>query len=535
MGFHWAQRWAVVGRALALIAFGCGPPPEPPPPGPPQVYVVAAESNVVGSGFRIFVTVTGCTTVKQVDILHNNAFMRAVAYTANPTPVDLTTADFVMAYPQVGIAADLALTARAQCDDDRIGTSQPVGVRFFPVASVTPGINGASALPDSFYAEGGINGVQTSYVGCVGTETGYMLARVNGYGQIIQTNSSALPFPCSYDSFFTEKNPFTGKRWMLEPGKGAIAIDSNLNITSNINGTYTTLTQAPDGDAIVWDNKTSVLATLKRVSHEGAVVKWEAAPKGIMNAAPVVNLALNTVIISMWDNALGTTGTVRTMRYNYTTGAFTGQNTLTTMSFEVLDVPEIPNGQMNEDGSVIYFPYKAQGPQATKTKSGVYACATNTDNCTGASLRWASPLFDGVATNVVLSTSAGYLAALTQNEVWFLRLSDGGILNASVHGIKASGNLVLHGVQPGLAGDFYVLTGPAGDQFTRYFPMEIIAVDNPNSGEVWRYSLGAPPQSPLAGITVAIDEAGTSWLRIGLRQVKPLSLSEYRNTRGPTP
>lgn len=533
MGFGLQKRWGVA--VVALVALGCGEPVTTPGDTKPQVFVVANEANVVGTGFSISVTVSGCASVKQVDILQGGDFIRAVGYSQTPTVVDLTSGDFVKAYPRVGIAADLSISARAQCDDDRVGTSQPVGVRFFPVESVIPGMNGGSALPDSFYAEGGVNGMHTTFVGCVGTETGYLLARVNDYGQIVQTNKLPLPFPCSYNSYFSERNAVTGKRWMLEPGKGALAFDANLNITSSIVGTYATLTQAPDGDAIIWDSKTAVLPTLKRISHAGNVVRWEAAPKGIMNAAPVVNVASGTVIVSMWDNAFTQTGTVRVRRYRYSDGAFLGENTLTTMSFQVLDAPQIPNGQFNEDGSVIYFPYQAQGPQAVKTKSGVYACATNTDNCTGASLRWQSPLFDGVATYVVLSTSGGYLAALTQNQVWFLSLTHGGILNASVQGIKASGNLVLHGVQPGLGADFYVLTGPAGTPDATYYPMEIIAVDTPNTGEVWRYSLGAPPRSPQAGITVGIDEAGTSWLRIGLKQVKPLSLESYRLNRGPAP
>lgn len=501
---------------------------------PPQVFVVASEANVVGTGFRIFVTVNGCSTVKKLEILENNGALGTATYSATPTPVELTTDDLLQAFPRAGIAADLVLSARATCDDDRVGTSQGVGVRFFPVASVVAGVNGASALPDAFFAEGGTPGQLTSYVGCIGTETGYQLARVNTYGQVVTTNTQPLPVRCSYSSYFTEKNAVTGKRWMLEPGIGALAFDSNLTLTSAITGTYTHLAQGPDGDAIIWDNKTSVLPSLKRISHTGGTVKWEMSTSGIMNAQPVVNAAANTVFISMWDTKLGLEGTVKVLQYNYTTGELVGQHALTTMTYGLGDVPVIPNGQMNADGTVIYFPYQAMGPAAVRAKSGVYACSTLIDNCAATPL-WQSPLFEGVATYVVLAGNGEYLAALTENTVWFLSLLNGKILNAGEKGIKASGSLVLHGVQPGPKGDFYVLTGPAGDQFTTYYPQEIIAVENPNSGEVYRYSMGAPPTAPMAGLTVAVDEGGTPWLRIGLKQVKPLAMDFYRQFRGPTP
>ena len=47
--------------------------------------------------------------------------------------------------------------------------------------------------------------------------------------------------------------------------------------------------------------------------------------------------------------------------------------------------------------------------------------------------------------------------------------------------------------------------------------------------------MGATPASTMAGLKVAFDEGGTQWLRIGLKQVKPLSLEFYRQFRGPTP
>ncbi len=528
--------WSVRAAALmcAALAVSCGEPTGQPMDNPPQVFVVASEANVVGTGFRLFVTVNGCSTVKKLEILESNGALGTATYSASPTEVELTTDDLLQAFPRAGIAADLLLSARATCDDDRVGTSQGVGVRFFPVASVVAGVNGASALPDSFYAEGGSPGQLTSYVGCIGTETGFQLARVNTYGQVVKTNTQPLPVRCSYNSYFTEKNAVTSKRWMLESGIGAVAFDSNLNLSSAITGTYTQLTQGPDGDAIIWDNKTSTLPTLKRISHTGGTVKWEAAPKGIMNAQPVVNAAMNRVFVSMWDNSLGLDGTVTVLQYDYATGDKIDQHAMTTMKFDVLDVPVIPNGQLSADGTVIFFPYQAMGPAAVRAKSGVYACSTLTDNCAATPV-WQSPLFEGVATHVVLSGNGEYVAALTGNTVWFLSILNGKILNAEEKGIKASGSLVLHGVQPGPNGDFYVLTGPAGDQFTAYYPQEIIAVESPNGGEVYRYAMGATPTSPMAGLTVAVDEGGTPWLRIGLKQVKPLSLEFYRQFRGPTP
>jgi hypothetical protein len=117
-------------------------------------------------------------------------------------------------------------------------------------------------------------------------------------------------------------------------------------------------------------------------------------------------------------------------------------------------------------------------------------------------------------------------------QAWFLDSQFGVVRNLGDQPIRPSGNLQLLGVQPGLDKEVYLLSGPVFDQRASY-PIEAIAVDDPASGELWRFQYGSG-ESPNAGLYLGVDESGQSWLRVGIDQVKPNPLKDYRTKRGPT-
>jgi hypothetical protein len=520
-----------IALVILLLACGCGPT-KPPPKDPPQVTISVAEPVVAAPTLKVRINVVGCEAVSDLKVQHNGYPVRTVTYTGNPTEAVMQPADFNTYYNSLGIAIGLTLSAKAECDDGRTNTSQPLGVRFFPVASaLATGPQGAQAMPDSFVAEGGVGNTPVTFVGCIGTANGTALARVNLAGEVIGANLS-LPFPCSYASTITEKNTATGHRWLLEAGRGAFAFDSSLNINGIAPGSYTVMGVAPNGDAILWDPKASqVDPSLFRVTPNGGAFPanrvWGAAPAGILNASPVVD-NLGTVFISTWAGTLGSAqGTVVIQRFNFATGALINPSyPLVTFEYGDLDSPEIPNGAFNATGSVIYFPYQS----ASRTQSRVMACATTAPDCQGTSRKWLSPLLDTVGLFALPYSRDTLVAVIGAQKTYFLNEATGAVVNLFEKPITADGQLFAHAVQPGLGTEFYVFNGPA-----RGYPIEIVAVDAPDKGELWRYQLASGGELPSTAVYLAVDDSGQAWIRSGLKQIKPFLNQEYRFTKGANP
>lgn len=523
----------VEGPALLLAVFAlwaCSPPP-PPPKDPPQIFVTVAASVVAAPTLKLNVNVVGCEAVSDFGVFQETARVRTATYTGNPTEVTMQPSDFNTFYNRLGIAIPLTLQVLATCDDGRTNKSQPVGVRFFPVASVLEKSDGSLALPDSFVAEGGVGTTPVTFVGCSATATGTALVRVNTAGEVIGANVT-LPFPCSYSSSISEKNTATGHRWLLEPGRGAFAFDANLNINGIANGTYTVMGVAPNGDAILYDPKAPQTDdSLFRVTPTGGAFPnnrvWAAQTTGILNASPVVN-NLGTVFVSSWVSSLGARqGSVVIQRFDFNSGLLINPTyNLATFEYGDLDSPEIPNGAFNASGSVIYFPYQV----GSQSQSQVLACATTAPDCTGASRRWISPILDGVGLFAIPYARDTLIAVIAAQKTHFLSEANGQVVTFEGKPITAKGQLFAHSVQPGNASEFYILNGPAGG-----YPTEIIALDTPQQGELWRYELASGGEVPTTALYLAVDEAGQAWVRSGAKQVKPFTLAQYRDTKGANP
>jgi hypothetical protein len=125
------------------------------------------------------------------------------------------------------------------------------------------------------------------------------------------------------------------------------------------------------------------------------------------------------------------------------------------------------------------------------------------------------------------------LAAIAAQKVWFLDASTGSVLNKGGEPLLPEGGLVVLQVQSGappFAQAFYFLTGPAPQaNLPAPQPLEIVATDDPAKGELYRYQVAA------GSLSVAMDDSGTLWMRVGGDLVRPLTPAEYRQVRPVTP
>lgn len=534
----------MVMAIAALCASGCDSPmcmgeSCKLPDNPPQVFLVAPLTNVYGRSFKVTVNVSGCAVVNQIQLEQNSVQFKTAAFKGANTEITILPGEVARFYGTLGIAADLTIRARAICDDGRENRSPPVGIKFFPVDSVLSPPGGGIVLPDSFVAEGGLNGKPVTFIGCANVGGSLALVRVDQMGNVVSLNAS-LPFGCDYYATIFDKTPSTGTRWLYQPGKGAFAFDSSglqgqdLNITGGVLGdSFAAFGVGPDGHGLIWDAQASTAPAFAKIRYNQGTAyplntQWVSMVPGIVNGTPVVD-GTGLVMVPSWRAALGSRSGTQTIQYvAYGAGGSpTGELQLVTQTFEFLDPQNPPQVAFSPDTRTIYIAFPILGSSG---QSGVMACGTQGGGA-GCTPRWRSPALDGVIQYLIAFGGGTKVAAISANKVWFLEESTlpsaGSIMNPGGLPTAVSGQLTISGLQPGLGSDFYVLGGTP-------FATEIIAFDTPSNGEVWRYSTEGGGNTPQTSITMAIDEGGGSWLRIGVDQVRPLSLTEYRNVRGAT-
>ncbi|MCA2978109.1 MAG: hypothetical protein INH41_16860 [Myxococcaceae bacterium] len=559
--------WAtVVMLALCVSSVGCTPPPPTtplPPPAPRAFLALPGSTTVIAPTIRGQITTSGCRKVGGLELRESNNFVRAIPYTGEPTSFELTPGEmqFQGLYNARGLALPLTLTAKVTCEEvdtfadggfrAREGTSQPVSITFLPVQSVRPGPEGSMALPDSFVAEGGVAGQPTTFVGCVGTSTGTALLRVdqNGAGRAV---NMALNPPCRFGTVVTAANRTVDVRWVWTAGVGAAAVDGQLNVTSTVLGPIRRLAVAPDGDAIAWlDEESGARSEVIRIAARPAPmanpIRWttfgpfSTGYPGIMNADPVISQG--RVYTSSWQYNQGTAvGRVVVLQYDYATGMVANNPppaVITQRFAQPLNRPITPVGQFSVDGTRLYLPLLAVDTQG-QLSTTVVSCTSAVAGCeTGNGRRWSSPALLGELTTVLTFSSGNLLALVGPFATWFFNEADGAILNlanpqAPPQPLRPSGNLYTQGVVVGKATDFYVLNAPLpATEGQATFPTEVVALDHPRTGEVWRLTIEGGT-FPGDSLYLAVDDNGQAWLRVGIDQVRPLGLATYRNQRGAT-
>jgi len=501
---------------------------------PPQVFLTSNEAVVYAPTLKLRAQVSGCTKVVGVEILQGTRRLITFDNPKVPFDFDLQPSLFDPLYQTAGIAANLNLVARGVCDDGREGKSLGLTLQYLPVESVVgPVAPNASALPDAFIAEGGTGGVPTTFIGCVGLSTGKTtIARFDTMGNAVSFNPSP-PLNCSYDSTISEKNAATGIRWLLEPNVGLYSFDSSPTADLNIKRSFTGrevrfLGVGPDGDALTWDSKAMPVPLLYRVSREPSGISYQTEMNGIMIGNPVVSQGEIRVV--SWVGSLGVfSGQITVSRFNYANGVKLSEVTVATIEFGEFNTPKLPTAIFSADGKIVYFSYQ-NVTTGMRTTSGVAACASDsaTGCLSGGAGSWFSPTLDTVVEAAIPFANGTMIAAVGAKKTYFLNATNGQIINVFNFPIKPSGSMQTFTAQQGNLSDFYILNGASNAKY----PTEIIAIDNPASGELWRLTLGGGGQTPLNALNVAVDDGNNAWLRVGPNLVKPSTLNQYRTRKG---
>lgn len=511
-----------------------------PPKLRPQVTIAAKESNVIGTEVTGTITVSGCTKVAQLQVLEHGTFLAEVPFTKSPAPFTLTRSNFAGLYSR-GLAADLTLSAKVVCDDGRDNTSQGIGVTFFPVEQVLS--PGSQVLPDAFIANGGLGGTKVTFIGCIGVAGGATaLAAYDAAGTQVALNA-ALPFSCSEKLIIGPRSQANGLRWVLEPGVGALLVDDALSKKKQVLGNLKNMGVSTTGVGVFWLDALAGNGKLLAIKPQAETsADWAADVVGIANADPVIDEGNRRVWASLWQFTLHppmNTGDVVVYSFDFDSGALvngvgsSGPPIILHQTFSTqVNEPIMPLGTFNAGGSLLFMPVLSLD-SSNIVHSTVLACSTAGD-CDGASLsrKWTSELFDGEVNQVVPFSAGNALVAFGPYHAWFLSAQTGVVTNLAHVDVAPTGGLKVLGVQPGVKSELYLLNGPVIENKTTY-PTEVVAVDRPETGEVYRFTFGSG-LAPSTGITMGVDDTGQAWFRVGADLVKPLLIEEYRQARGPT-
>jgi hypothetical protein len=515
---------------------------------PPQAFLTVADATVMDVSIKGSVSVSGCKKVTQVQLLVQNGvtndFLLDTNFTTSPTQWEAPASLFNKYYPTFGLAAELVLSAKVICDDGRTNTSQPISVSFFPVQSHLVA-TAAQLLPDSFIAQGGFNGVGTTFIGCIGTTSGLYLAQVDTTGQVVGYIQNP-PFNCSASSQISELNKASGIRWLMEPGVGILAFDTSLNIAALSLGSYKTMAVMPDGKAVAWRDEPNA-NKLELLSPTGGTspALWSVPFIGTMNSPPIYDAVQSVVVASTWQyDTAAFIGNTVLGRFRYSDGSLTNgvvdtvhselvPPVILSQNFAQFAEPIMPMGTLSVDGALLYLPLLVSAVGTGTISSQVVACSTTptASNCTGTDRKWSAGgstiMFDGQISAIFPFSNGALLAAVGPYQAWFLNATDGSVVSFNQQPIRPTGSLIFQGVQPGKGTEFYLLAGPAGATW----PTEIVCSDAPSAGELWRVDEGTG-DAPLNGMAIAVDDGAQLWMRVGPDQVKPLKNVNYRTVKG---
>jgi hypothetical protein len=517
---------------LSLLALSCGGGTTPPPQkDPPQASLTVPKPNTAGQKLTVQVSATGCDQIQSLSIYDRDDFLKSVPYSGPGfVPVDLAVNE--IKYTR-GLAANLSLKARVVCTDGRQNDSQPQPATFFPAAEVVEAPLGSQLVPDNFVTEGVLPII--TFLGCGNAEGGIpKLYNVNKNGGVLK--SINMPFLCTSGTVITPKHPSTGKRWVWTPNAGAMAVDANLNITARVSIGLDLLSVGADGDAIISDlGGGGSPSQVARINHQTGAIKWSYSPHGFVIASPVpraddVMVASITTESAPSGQAYILVSRVDNGRQNPATGGLElGNFIMKQVASDDITPSSAPPTAFSPDGNLLYISFTGLGGITQ-----IFACSTQAAGCDGAAQRWANPPTLNAPIGAMVPYAAGTkLAAIAAQKVWFLDASTGAVLNKGGEPLLPEGGLVVLQVQSGappFAQAFYFLTGPAPQaNLPAPQPLEIVATDDPAKGELYRYQVAA------GSLSVAMDDSGTLWMRVGGDLVRPLTPAEYRQVRPVTP
>jgi hypothetical protein len=362
-----------------------------------------------------------------------------------------------------------------------------------------------------------------AFIGCATEGNRWFLYRV-AKNNPNTPQREEMNFPCDVTTTITDRKPAgTGVRWVWTPGKGLLALDKDFKVIYTTNGTVSVsnLAVAPDGNAFIY-NATSVhLVTPQGIEKWGLELADGEIP-GRPIGDPLV-IPAGKLVMPFLVNHTDTTD-ILVLRVDY---ANPKGKPSETFEIDELDPMQTPWVAFNATGSVLYLGTQQQNSVTVR------GCAIGqTKPCQAGfsqSRLWISDAIPGSLAALIPYSNNNRLAVITSNRFWFLdvtrgSISEGRIVNKDQQPLTPSGALVGRFAQPGKGEAFYMFnSAPGTSEIPNPHAVELLATDAAERGLVYRYQL--PGGQNLYG---ALDDAGTLWLRLGRKLVKPFSLDEYR-------
>ena len=421
--------------AVALpLAVGCGGKSSPPPPPqPPAVTVIPHASPAIDTHFDVDVQVSGCDSVTDVTLLDGQV---ALAEATNPGPTtSFTIQASQVSYKTDGVAAKLALLAKATCANGASSTSPAAGELFLPAQQVFTGTFGFSQL--SLDPDG--NGLIT----CANNQ----VVRLGTDAVVKQSSGAALGFNCTSGGYVARDGP--SEIYWLEPGTGVARLDQNLNVL----GTYpfspgtAFLVTDPTVPAVILGSDQNSFIFLNRTNGQGIA---QGNLQGTLDGQPGVSSAG----ISFPEESGDTSGSLiylQVERFDTSGNPLAAPNVIATINVGTLGTANIPVMNLSPGGDIAYF-------IAGDTANELWACSSQVaapcyDQSTGGGQLFKVDLPGGPYS--IAQQLGNHLVIAGPTEVQFANLSGTPEGNPTL----PTGGLHVLGIYPGTGDEYYVLDG----------------------------------------------------------------------------
>jgi hypothetical protein len=512
---HPMLRLPLLSLGLVSVLSACPTTVTPQPlPEKPQVAIHMPVVNVVGEALSFTVTVSGCESLRTLEIYDGSRFIKSVPPQLPQTAVTVQANE--LEYSR-GFALSIAFRARAVCSDGRENLSRAQAATYMPVEQVYASANGEQLVTDLFTVEG--RGEDVTFIGCTWNTTYSQttVVRVDLTGAVVD-ESLSMPFRCTHGTVFTEPHPVTGKRWLWDREGGAAAMDSNLVFSGQYLGSIDGFMVEPgSGDGLVMPRLNGT--RVRRIRHNApntAVWAQDVFIDANLYGTPAVS-ALGLVLpLEGSDLVDDTDNTLSVSRIDLNTGAIVSSTLVLNEAADAIPYSDHEGFTMTvkEDGSRVYMPRLGSDGRAT-----IRACSTEVADCSQApGLLWESTPHEDWPT--FIQPYANGSRILVASASWAMVL-DGDTGQRIGNAFFPTGALGFSGVVLGRGEAFYLLTSPQSDG-TSPLATGVVAVDDPALGPVFRYSVNA------GTFGLSVDEDGVAWMRLGARLAKALPLSDYR-------
>ncbi|MCL2011596.1 MAG: hypothetical protein FWG75_02240 [Cystobacterineae bacterium] len=561
-------RWAQAASLFLLLACGCDSkktPPEP-PPNPLSVRLTSAIGYFVGDAVSLTSSIQGCGKIVSSQLFQGNHLIQNLLLEAGTTSFTVPKEAFEPLFAELGIAARLALKIRAECEDGRINDSPPHGISFFPAASIVEREDGMMAATDSFIAVGG-NNSPTTFWGCSADEQGAFLAHFDTQGDIlheVRLNDNRIQ--CNASTQITP--PVNGYRWAYTLGAEGSMFAFRDNPTSYLSvpeastwdsGSFEKLSVDSSGNAfvVVFSGTTYTLSRVSLNNQRSNSPMLHPSNNSVAFPIPPT-LVQGVLLLPVWTVpwVSSSSGYLEMRRFNPTSLAPTcgsGSGLPVPPPCPVIanldadkaynGVPLTPGAVFSKDATSLYL---AEFDERTQSYFVAVYEINPLNSTTNPQRTYRTSLFESLVIGLQISRDETFLVASTSQSTRFLGIqaTDNNrlpLLNEKP--IMSSSELMItkyaHGTGRSLvilnSALFSVPTSLTSSEIVPGWPIEAIAIDSPENGELWRFNYWEKGDAPLTAIAVAIDEGGQMWMRTGAKLVKLLPQSYYRQLKPSQP